>query len=118
MILRTINAWLSLVTTVLFLNHAIFHAAWMLSKGNIAKNASNMSFVLFGLMMFHAIISIVLGILGHKNAEKRKCNGYFNLNKTTYIQRASGVALIVLTALHIAGTIGILQPPRFSHQRL
>ena len=37
------------------------------------------------------------------------------MNAPTIIQRISGVALIILTVLHIAGTVGILQPPRAVH---
>ena len=118
MILRKINAILSLLTTALLMNHAIFHAVWMLSMGTITKNANNMSLILFILMILHAIISIVLAFLGHKGAEKRKCNDYPDMNRTTYIQRASGVLLIFLTVLHIAGTTGILQPPKLVHSIL
>ena len=115
MILRKINAWLGLVITFLFLNHAIFHAVWMLSRGGITKKPGKIALLLFGLMMLHAIISILFAFLGHKGAEKRKCNGYFNMNKTTYIQRISGILLIFFTVLHIAGTIGVLQPPKLVH---
>ena len=115
MILRKINAWLSLLTTLLFLDHAIFHAVWMLSKGTIEKSADSMPRILFAVMMIHAIVSIVLAFLGNKGADKIKCKGYSNLNKTTYIQRFSGIVLIPLTVLHILGTIGIVNPPQIVH---
>ena len=115
MILRKINAWLSLFTTFMFMDHAIFHAAWMLSRGSIVKSADNMPWILFAMMMVHAVISIVLAVLGHKGEEKRECKSYSNMNIPTNIQRASGVSLIVLTILHVAGTVGILQPPRIIH---
>ena len=118
MILRKINAILSLVTTALLLNHAIFNAIRMLSRGSVAKPANNLSFVLFGLMMVHAFISILLAFLGHKGAEKRKCKEYSNLNTSTIIQRMSGVALILLTVLHVAGTVGGLHPPAIVHSIL
>lgn len=57
MILRKLNAWLSLFTTLLFLDHAIFHAVWMLSKGTIEKSADSMPKILFVVMMIHAVIS-------------------------------------------------------------
>ena len=97
MILRKLNAWLSLVTTILFLDHAIFHAIWMLSRGSVVKNVNCVSLVMFMLMIIHAFISILLAFLGHKGAEKRKCNGYPNMNRATYIQRASGMLLIIFT---------------------
>lgn len=115
MILREINAWLSLVTTMLFLDHAIFHAVWMLSRGSIEKNAGNISLLLLILMILHAIFSIILAISGHKGAKKIKCKCYSNMNKLTYIQRISGVALIPLTALHVLGTVDVLQPPQIVH---
>ena len=115
MILRKINAWLSLFTTLLFLDHAIFHAVWMLSRGTVEKSADSMSGILFVVMMIHAIISIVLAFLGHKGADKIKYKDYPNLNKITYIQRFSGIVLIPLTVLHILGTTGVMQPPQIVH---
>lgn len=115
MILRKINAYLSLAATLLLLNHAIFNAVWMLSKGSIPKNANSMPWILFGLMILHAIISIVLAILGHKGVKKCNPKSYPKLNKATIIQRASGVSLILLSVLHIAGMSGGLQPPKIIH---
>ena len=115
MFLRKLNAGFSLLTTVLLLSHAIFNAAWMLSRGSFVKPAIPLPRLMFVVMMLHAILSIVLAILGHKGAEKRKCNGYANLNRLTYIQRVSGVSLILLTVLHILGTVGVLVPPRAVH---
>ena len=115
MILRKINAVVSLLVTTMLLDHAIFHGAWMLSKGTVPKSANSMPWILFILMLLHAVISIVLAFLGHKGAQKGKFNGYGNLNIATYIQRASGVLLIVLTILHIAGTAGPLNPPKVVH---
>ena len=118
MILRKINACVSLLTTIMLLKHAIFNAVWMLSGCSIEKPVNGMSHIMFVLMMVHAIISIFLGVLGHKGAEKRKCNNYANLNKSTNIQRMSGVFLIPLTVLHIAGTLGFIQPPKLVHAML
>ena len=115
MLLRKTNAVISLIATVLLMNHAVFHAVWMIFGVNVVKIPNSMPWILFGLMMVHAIISIVLAVLGHKGAEKRKCNGYGNLNASTYVQRMSGVSLIILTILHIAGTVGVMQPPPIVH---
>lgn len=115
MILRKLNAWISLATTVLLLNHAIFNAAWMLSRGSISKSANSMPWTLFGLMMIHAIISIILAVLGHKGAEKKNTNSYPKMNKATIVQRASGVSLILFTILHISGTAGGMKPPKIIH---
>ena len=115
MILRKINAVVSLATTVLLLDHAISHSLWMLSDGSIVKYPICTPWILFALMMFHAIISIAFAILGHKGAEKKKCKSYANLNVPAFIQRATGVSLIVLTTLHVAGAVGVLQPPKLVH---
>ena len=37
------------------------------------------------------------------------------MNISTIIQRASGVALIMFTLLHVGGTMGYLQPPPAVH---
>lgn len=110
MILRKINAGLSLLTTVMLMGHAIFNAVWMLSRGGITKNANSMPWILFVLMLLHAIISIAFAILGHKGAEKRKTKSYPEMNKATIIQRASGILLILFTIFHIAGAANHFQP--------
>ena len=115
MLLRKINAVLSLFITFLLMDHAIFHAVWMLSQGSVVKSASSMSWIMLICMMVHAIISIVLAILGHKGAEKRKCNGYFKLNIPTNVQRISGVLMIVFSVLHILGATGVMKPPMLIH---
>ena len=113
--LRKINAVISLICTLLLLDHAICHAAWMLFEVSLHKPVKIMPWLLFGLMMVHAIACIVLAILGHKGTEKGKYNSYPGMNRPTIIQRASGVPLILFTALHIAGTVGILEPPKLVH---
>ena len=110
MLLRKINATLSLLTTVLLLNHAIFLSVWMLSRCSIAKAENFMPWVLVVLMVVHAIISIVLAILGHKGVEKRKCKEYPKLNVSTTMQRMSGVFMLLLLGLHIAGAANHFQP--------
>ena len=108
MILRKINAILALTSTLLLMDHAVFHAVWMLSRGAITKTESPLSFILCGFIAAHAVISILLAFLGHKGAENRKCNSYAKLNASTMIQRISGILLIVFTALHV----GPLRPPK------
>lgn len=115
MLLRKINAGISLFITFLLLDHSIFLSVWMLSGGSFAKKANVIPFVLFGCMLVHAGISIAQAALGHKGAEKRKCNGYPKQNMATNLQRMSGMLLIVFTALHVGGTVGIMQPPAAVH---
>ena len=115
MLLRKINAVISLLITLMLMDHAIFMGVWMLSEGGIAQNATKLPWLLVVLMMVHAIISMILAVLGHKGAEKRKYNGYPKMNKATYFQRASGILMIVFTALHVLGASGVMQPPHFVH---
>ena len=116
MLLRKINAVLGLLSTFLILDHAIFNAVWMLSKGSVAKSTF-MSWVLVGLVIIHAFISIDLGISAHMGEEKpkHKFKQYPQMNVSTMIQRISGVLMIVFTGLHIAGATGYMQPPKFVH---
>ena len=114
MLLRKINAVVSLLCTVLLMDHAIFHAVWMLSNCSIEKTATA-SWILFGLMIAHAFISIELGVSAHAGTEKRKCKSYPKMNVPTIFQRASGVALILFSLLHVGGTMGYLQPPPLVH---
>ena len=115
MLLRKINAGFSLISMFLIMDHAIFHAAWMLSRGSIPKTAGYMPWILVCCMAIHAFISIDLAISAHVGIEKRKCKSYPKLNVSTNVQRASGILMILFTALHIAGTTGVLTPPQAVH---
>lgn len=118
MLLRKINAGFSLLITFLLLDHAIFNSVWMLSQGSINKSADNIPWVLTGLMMIHAFISIDLAISGIMAGICSKSKKYPKLNLTTIIQRISGVVMIIFTALHVAGATDLLQPPKFVHATL
>ena len=96
MILRKINASLSLVTTVLFLNHAISLSIWMLYRCGIQKSVINMPKALMVVTALHAVLSILLAILGHKGAEKRKCNAFSA--KNTSFNYASCILCSVIFA--------------------
>ena len=115
MLLRKINAVISLVITFLLLDHAIFISAWMLSKGTIAKNADFMPWILVGLVAMHAFISIDLAISAHMGIEKRKCKNYPKMNVSTIVQRISGILIAIFTGLHVAGAAGFMHPPQFVH---
>lgn len=114
MTLRKINAVLSIVITVLLLDHAIFNAVWMLSKGSFAKTTV-LSWVLFGLMMVHAVLCIIFGIQAHRGEEKQNANAYTKVDISTKIQRIGGLLLIPFSVFHILGTIGVMQPPQVIH---
>ena len=115
MFLRKVNAILSLICTILLLDHAIFIAAWMLSRGSIPKSADFMPWVLTGSMVIHVFISIDLAISAHMGTEKCKCKNYPKMNAATIVQRISGVLMIIFTGLHIAGATGVMQPPQIVH---
>lgn len=115
MLLRKINAIISLLTTVLLLDHAIFTSVWMLSKGNVEQSAPFAPWILAGLMAAHAFISIYFAISSHMDDEKIKCKSYPKMNRVTIFQRVSGILLIILTALHIAGASGAMHTPRIVH---
>lgn len=112
MILRKINAVLSLITAFLLLDHAIFFSIWMLSRGRMAASATNMPWILVGLTAIHAVLSIVILIVNRKGGDKQeqKQKNYFKLNISTYIQRITGMLMIILLALHIIGSANYFQP--------
>ena len=115
MLLRKINAIISLLATLFLLNHAIFTSAWMLSKGSIEQSAPVAPWILAGLIAAHAFIGIYLAISSHMEGEKRKVKSYPKMNRVTIFQRVSGMLLIIFTALHVAGASGAMQPPQIVH---
>ena len=113
--MRKINAGLSLLISFLVLYHAIFNAVRMISLGTIEKGSTIVSWILFGLMLLHAVICIDFAISAHSETEKHKCKSYPKLNVATIVQRISGVALILFTTLHVAGAAGFMTPPPIVH---
>lgn len=115
MLMRKLNAALSLLTTVLLMDHAIFLAVWMLSRGSITKSVGVAPWILAGVVSVHAVISIYLAIIAHRGTEKRKVKNYVKLNRSTIIQRVSGVLMVIFTPLHIASAAGFMHPPKIVH---
>lgn len=115
MLLRKINAVISLLTTLFLLNHAIFTSVRMLSKGKVEQSAPFVPWVLAGLMAAHAFISIYFAVSSHMEGDKRKYKTYPKMNRVTIFQRVSGILLIIFTALHVAGASGAMQPPQIVH---
>jgi hypothetical protein len=115
MFLRKTNAVVSLLSTVFLLLHAIINAIWMLSKGSIAIPRVYIAWILAGLVVIHAFISMDIvfsGLMGDENCKPKK---YPKMNASTIVQRISGVLLLVFSGLHIAGTVGYIQPPPIVH---
>ena len=114
--LRKLNAALSLVTTVLLLAHAISVAIWMFSRGKIIPIGGHaLPQVLIKVTIAHALVSILLMILAHKDNKKKKGKVYPKLNKPTMVQRISGVLMILFTPLHVLGAFNIIQTPPVVH---
>lgn len=115
MIARKVNAGISLLTTCLIFIHAISIAVWMLSFGTIGRLPAILSWMLVACVLFHAFISIDMVVSGLMSDEPRKGKMYPKLNRATIVQRVSGFLMIVLAGLHVAGTVGPMQPPRIIH---
>lgn len=115
MLLRKINAIISLLATIFLLNHAIFTSVWMLSMGRVEQSAPVAPWILAGLMALHAFISICLVISGYMDGSYGKGKHYPRMNRSTLFQRVSGALLAIFAGLHIAGASGAMQPPQIVH---
>lgn len=115
MLLRKINAIISLLTTLFLLDHAIFSSVWMLSRGKVEQSAPFAPWILVGLVAAHAFISIYFAVEANMDGTKVKGKNYPKLNRVTIFQRASGIMLIVFTALHVAGVSGAMHTPHIVH---
>lgn len=76
MLLRKINAVISLLTTILLLDHAIFSSVWMLSKGSVEQSAPIAPWILAGFLGIHAFISICFVFSDREEGETRKVKSY------------------------------------------
>ena len=113
--MRKINAAISLITTALLLEHAIFLAVRMLSQGEIPRQPAVLSWTLAFAVWAHATISLAIAFASHKKARRAAVKGYAKLNRQTLVQRISGVLMLVLVPLHVAGTTGLMNPPKIIH---
>ena len=112
---RKVNAVVSLLTTVMLLAHAIILSIHMLSGGRTVKPAGIMGWILTGLMLVHALISMDLVISAHAETGKIKVKHYPQMNISMILQRASGVLMVPAAGLHIAGATGVMVPPKMVH---
>ena len=110
MLLRKINAGCSLITAMLLLDHAIFFSVWMLSRGSIAKSTGVMPWILAGVTLIHALISIDLMVSGYMDSKAHRCKWYLKLNIPVIIQRMSGILMMIFIGIHIAGAKNHFQP--------
>lgn len=110
MLLRKVNAWLSVATTMLLFQHTFFYSFCMLSLCDFNTVNEIISYVLAGLMILHAVLSAVMAFLGHKGADKGKFKDYPKINISTIIQRTSGILMLLLIGLHIWGAACFFQP--------
>lgn len=115
MLMRKINAIISLLATLFLLNHAISTSVRMLSRGNVEQSAPVAPLILAGLVALHAFIGIYFAVSSHMEGEKRKVKSYPKMNGIAMFQRVSGILLIIFTVLHIAGASGAMTPPHIVH---
>ena len=115
MLLRKLNAIISLLTTLFLLDHAIFNSVRMLSKGSVEQSAPVAPWILAGLVAVHAFLSIYFAVSSHMEGETRKVKSYPKMNRVTVFQRVSGILLILFIALHVAGASGAMTPPHIVH---
>jgi hypothetical protein len=115
MLLRKINAIISLLATLFLLYHAIFTSVWMLSKGSIQQSAPVAPWILAGLIAAHAFIGIYFAVSSNMEGEKRKVKSYPKMNRVALFQRVSGILLIIFAVLHIAGASGAMTTPHIVH---
>ena len=115
MLLRKINAGISLLTTAVLLFHAGSIAVWMLSRGSVGRVLTPFSWVLVGLALIHAFVSIDAVVSGLMSGDGHKHKAYPKMNRSTVVQRASGVLMLLFAALHIAGAMGFMHPPKIVH---
>ena len=115
MLLRKLNAIISLLTTLFLLDHAIFTSVWMLSKGSVEQSAPVAPWILAGLVAVHAFLSIYFAVSSHMEGETCKVKSYPKMNRGTIFQRVSGILLILFIALHVAGASGAMTPPHIVH---
>lgn len=115
MLLRKINAIITLLATALLINHAIYASGWMLFNRAIIESPHIIPWMLVGLLATHAFISIYLVAATYMEEGKSKVKSYPKMNKTTVFQRASGVLLIIFIALHVAEASDAITPPHIIH---
>lgn len=118
MLLRKINAIISLLTTLFLLDHAIFTSVCMLSQGRVEQSAPIVPRILAGLVAVHAFIGIYFASSSLMEGEGKKVKSYPKLNRVAIFQRISGILLIIFTALHIAWASGAMQMPHIVHMIL
>lgn len=114
MVLRKINSVLSLITTVLLLDHAIINAVWFFTMKTLSKVAAP-SWILLGFMAVHAMLSMALAMNAHNVPAPADAKSYPAKNVTTIIQRVTGMLLIVGTVFHVLGATGVMTPPAVVH---
>ena len=112
MLKRKINAAVSLLTTAMLLTHAIVFSIFMLTRCRVADILWIMSWVLLGVMLIHALISIDIAISAHAETGERKGKSYPKMNVPTVVQRASGMLMLPAIILHVLDATGVIVPPQ------
>ena len=103
---------ISLLITLLLLNHVILLSVAMLTGGAVYIPNGAVAWILTVLVALHVFISIDLAVTAHEGTEKRKVKSYGKLNRATIFQRVSGVLMLVFVPLHVANFAGFLHLPK------
>jgi succinate dehydrogenase hydrophobic anchor subunit len=95
---RKLNAILGTLIIVLLFAHGILGAILLIGIGNIV--IKQLARALFTLVIVHAVISIILTVQSAKVWRHTKTL-YFRENKSFWIRRISGLAIVILIFVHI-----------------
>lgn len=111
-ILRKINAVVSLICILLILIHGSYDALWMFLRGKIDTISFPLPWILMGVVIIHAVLSILTAILATRG-NKKEGKMYKKDNIKTLLQRMLGMIMIVVLVFHIVGMGNHLNPKIF-----
>lgn len=96
--MRKWNAILSTLIMVLLFAHGILGAILLMGIGNII--IKQLARALFALVIVHTLIGIILTVQNAKVLRRTKTL-YFRENRSFWIRRISGLAIVILLFIHI-----------------
>lgn len=97
--MRKWNAVLSMIILVLFLIHGILGAFQMLGTGSVTLRV--LAHTLFGLILIHTVLGIVLTVQSIRVWKKTKVP-YLRQNLLFWTRRISGLVIMVLIFFHMS----------------
>lgn len=112
-LMRKLNTILAAVITILFLDHIVFAALYLM--GFPVKVFGPMAIFMIVLVLIHGVLSMILTVNAEKTGMKTKAR-YNKENRTFWLRRTTGVLILVLVLFHFyamgRGSDGI---PRIAH---